>query len=162
MGPVKRLTPNVAFPESQGGTRIYGHAWPLSEKYYLCAGLAGKYGIYLLAAFGNKELICRDPLLNCLNPIPVKAQKAPPVMPEMSQRIAADKAAEAVVSVINVYSSLKPWPKDTRIKALRVYQILPLSVASAAPCSRRSEAPTPSAGRWPPWSPSPCSQRRPS
>ena len=37
MAPVKRLTPEVGFPESQGGTESYGEAWPLSEDYYLCS-----------------------------------------------------------------------------------------------------------------------------
>jgi hypothetical protein len=37
MSAVKRLTPEVGFPESQGGTECYGTAWPLSENYYLCA-----------------------------------------------------------------------------------------------------------------------------
>ena len=36
MGAVKRITPNVGFPESQGGREAYGTAWPLSEDYYLC------------------------------------------------------------------------------------------------------------------------------
>jgi len=36
MSPVKRLTPEVDFPETQGGAQVYGTAWPLSEKYYLC------------------------------------------------------------------------------------------------------------------------------
>ena len=37
MAPVKRLTPDVGFPETQNGTESYGHAWPLSENYYLCS-----------------------------------------------------------------------------------------------------------------------------
>jgi hypothetical protein len=37
MSAVKRLTPEVGFPESQGGAECYGTAWPLSEDYYLCA-----------------------------------------------------------------------------------------------------------------------------
>ena len=36
MGPVRRITPEVGFPESQGGAQVYGTAWPLSEDYYLC------------------------------------------------------------------------------------------------------------------------------
>ncbi|NLX97914.1 MAG: hypothetical protein GXY83_17260 [Rhodopirellula sp.] len=36
MSAVKRLTPDVGFPESQSGTESYGEAWPLSEDYYLC------------------------------------------------------------------------------------------------------------------------------
>ncbi len=35
--PVKRLTPEVGFPESQDGTESYGEALPLSEDYYLCS-----------------------------------------------------------------------------------------------------------------------------
>ena len=37
MAPVKRLTPDVGFPETQNGTESYGGAWPLSENYYLCS-----------------------------------------------------------------------------------------------------------------------------
>ncbi len=138
MAPVKRLTPEAGFPESQGGLLSYGHAWPLSETYYLCAhtmvGITpgDLLGIYLIDAFGNKELICRAPDIHCLSPIPVKPRPVPPVVPESSDRLAAGKPAEAVVGVVNVYNSLKAWPKDTRIKALRVYQVFPLSIPSDA------------------------------
>jgi len=37
MAPVRRLTPEIDFPESQDGTESYGEAWPLSEDYYLCS-----------------------------------------------------------------------------------------------------------------------------
>lgn len=37
MSSLKRVTPDVGFPESQGGTESYGEAWPLSEDYYLCS-----------------------------------------------------------------------------------------------------------------------------
>ena len=43
-----------------------------------------------------------------------------------------DQPAEAVVGIANVYHSSQPWPEGTKIKSLRVYQVLPLSVASAA------------------------------
>jgi hypothetical protein len=139
MAPVKRLTPHIVFPESQGGigaAEAFGQAWPLSEKYYLCAkrgkekgtDKAGKFAIYLIDAFGNWDLICRDPALNCLSPIPVKSQKIPPVLSDMSVRVPADKEAEAVVGVLNVYDSYKPFPSGTKIKALRIYQLFPCSV----------------------------------
>jgi hypothetical protein len=54
MGPVRRLTPEVGFPESQGGHEVYGTPWPLGENYHLCVyepaangqprGGPGKYG----------------------------------------------------------------------------------------------------------------------
>ncbi len=148
MAPVKRLTPEVAFPETQGGAQIYGNAWPLSEKYHLCVYdanmtekmgregkdyVAGDYGIYLVDVFGNKELIYRDPKIACHNPTPLRARTVPPVVPPASDRVAPGKSAEGELAVLNVYDSLKPWPHDTDIKALRVFQIIPMSVPSGKP-----------------------------
>jgi hypothetical protein len=141
MSPVQRLTPDVGFPESQASTRTalhYGQPWPLSEDYYLCsyepvgrAPSSRKYGIYLVDAFGNRELVYRDPDIACHSPIPVRPRPTPPVLPEMSKRLAENRPDEAIVGVVNVYDSSKPWPEGTEIKALRVYQVFPLSIASA-------------------------------
>jgi len=138
MGPVKRMTPEVGFPESQRGKLVYGQPWPLSEDYYLCAyePTAGRpagtmYGIYLVDTFGNKELIYRDPSIACQSPIPVKARTKPPVIPEMSRRLDPDPPKEATVGVANVYNTRKPFPKGTKVVSLRIFQIFPLSVASS-------------------------------
>jgi len=159
MGPVRRITPEVGFPESQGGAQVYGTAWPLSEDYYLCvydaamrpgAGrqgrpyLPGNYGIYLLDAFGNKELIYRDPKIACLSPIPLVPRPRPPAGAEIASQHRRTTAApqlakgnhtkpEATVLVLNVYNSRKPWPEGTQIKALRVFHIIPMSVPSGGP-----------------------------
>jgi hypothetical protein len=150
MGPVRRLTPEVGFPESQGGTETYGMPWPLSEDYYLCAYDAnrelgrggGNYGIYLVDAFGNKELLYRDPRIACMSPMPLKARPAPAPGPGSAvlARAGAPRGpaapggdGEATVALINVYHSLRPWPQGVRIKALRVLQVLPMSVPSGAP-----------------------------
>jgi hypothetical protein len=138
MSPVRRLTPEIGFPESQGGSESYGSPRPLSEDYHLCAfeplpGATGVYGLYLVDSFGNRELIYRDPEIACHNPIPVKARPRPPVVPDIARRVAPGETAEATISVVNVYESRQPWPADTRIKALRVYQVLPMSVPSGAP-----------------------------
>ncbi|MCP4610724.1 MAG: hypothetical protein GY845_18610 [Planctomycetes bacterium] len=148
MAPVKRLTPEVDFPETQGGAQVYGTPWPLSEKYYLCVyepmiipgtGQQGKrhipfnYGIYLLDIFGNKELIYRDPEIACLSPIPLRQRLKPPVMPDESVRVAEGQPAEATLALVNVYDTLTPWSEDMKIKSLRVYQILPMTVPSGDP-----------------------------
>jgi len=148
MAPVKRLTPEVDFPETQNGAQAYGTPWPLSEKYYLCAydpamkprmGLypdkhrRGDYGIYLVDAFGNKELIYRDPAIACQSPMPLRCRPKPPAVPEASVRVAEGQPAEATLALINVYDTLRPWPEEMKIKALRVYQIIPMSVPSGAP-----------------------------
>lgn len=160
MAPVKRVTPEVAFPESQGGAQVYGTPWPLSENYYLCvydarmqpgegsqggAYSPGNYGIYLVDAFGNRELIYRDPQIACLSPIPVRPRPVPPVAPDLVQRGPETNPAarsydtrsstdrDATVAVMNVYESLFPWPKETRISHLRLLQVFPMSVPSGSP-----------------------------
>ncbi|MBN1816863.1 MAG: discoidin domain-containing protein [Sedimentisphaerales bacterium] len=148
MAPVRRITPEVDFPETQGGAQVYGTAWPLSEKYYLAVydptmqiGMGGQgqsyrrgnYGIYLVDVFGNKELLYRDPEIACQNPIPLRPRQRPPVVPDAALRVAQDEPAEGTMAVMNVYDSLAPWPKGIRIKALRIYQILPMSVPSGEP-----------------------------
>ncbi|MBI5388451.1 MAG: hypothetical protein HZA90_27620 [Verrucomicrobia bacterium] len=153
MGPVKRLTPEVAFPESQGGREVYGTAWPLSEDYHLCvydsemqhaAGkkrAQGRYGLYLVDSFGNKELLYRDPDIGCLSPIPLRPTPVPPLTTSLALANAKVPAAsvspgasgEATMAVMNVYDSLKPWPAGTKITQLRVLQVLPMSVPSGAP-----------------------------
>ncbi len=140
MSPVKRLTPDAGFPESQKGSQTYGTAWPLSEKFFLCAyepvevkGTAQRhvFGLYLLDPFGNKELIYRDPGIACLSPMPLRTTPVPPVIPEQRKPLKAGKRGEAIVTVADVYKSQQPWPDGTTIAALRVWQIFPLSVASA-------------------------------
>jgi len=160
MMPVKRLTPEVGFPESQGGAQVYATPWPLSDDYHLCVYDAsmqpgvgfqggryfrGNYGIYLVDAFGNKELIYRDPEIACQSPIPLRPTPRPPVMPTLTAEakdgkrgpgesfIRRERPAEGTLAVINVYDGLMPWPTDTKIKALRVFQILPMSVPSGGP-----------------------------
>ena len=148
MAPVKRVTPEVDFPETQGGAQVYGTTWPLSENYYLCvydAGMKpgagqqggkkirGDYGIYLIDAFGNKELIYRNPDIACQNPVPLRARTKPPVIPDASKRIAAGVDAEATMAVVDVYDSRYGWPENTKITDLRIYQIIPMSVPSGDP-----------------------------
>jgi len=91
MGPVKRLTPEVRFPEAEGGQVGYAAAWPLSEEFHLCvydpegtiargSQLRNRYGICLVDAFGNRELLHRDPAISCLSPIPLRPRKPPPAI----------------------------------------------------------------------------------
>lgn len=148
MAPVKRLTPDVDFPESQGGKQVYGTPWPLSDNYFLCvydAGMrgisgqqgrrhrGGNYGIYLVDAFGNKVIVYRDTKIASLSPMPLRATKRPPVLPEITERLTKNPSKTGTMAVMNVYDSLKPWPKDTKITALRIYQTFSMSVPSGRP-----------------------------
>ncbi|MDR1602004.1 MAG: hypothetical protein LBS42_06200, partial [Tannerella sp.] len=99
--------------------------------------------------FGNMELLYRDPKIACLSPIPLKARPAPPVIPDEVQpyevdlrqkRYNADRPhlpeevrpenkmhEPAAVSIMNVYESRHEWPENTKIKELRIIQVLPKS-----------------------------------
>ncbi|MHC4085224.1 MAG: hypothetical protein ACYSU3_11220, partial [Planctomycetota bacterium] len=140
MAPLQRLTPEVPFTEAEirySDGQVYATAWPLSEYFYLCVydgdgsarrGTKNNYGIYLVDAFGNKELIYRDPVISCLSPIPLRPRQKPPVLaggatdiPEQSPEL----QKTTTVGVINVYNSRLPFPEDTTIKALRIIQLLP-------------------------------------
>ena len=140
MAPLQRLTPEVPFPEAEvrfSDGQVYATAWPLSEYFYLCVydshgsarrGTKNNYGIYLVDAFGNKELLYRDPEISCLSPIPLRPRRKPPVRPavESTSGPATDHVQHtAQAGVINVYNSLKPFPKGIAIRALRIIQVLP-------------------------------------
>jgi hypothetical protein len=140
MGPVRRITPEVPFPEAEINYRegqVYATAWPLSEFFYLCVydpegaakrGTRNNYGIYLVDAFGNKDLVYRDPALSCLSPIPLRVRKKPLAIPSVANSAVAAASGSprtASVGVLNVYDSFKPFPKGTRITAIRIIQVLP-------------------------------------
>ncbi|MGA2617537.1 MAG: hypothetical protein ABSF26_08015 [Thermoguttaceae bacterium] len=150
LAPVRRLTPDVGFPETaEQGALAYGTAWPLSEHYYLCvySPSGDGHGIYLLDAFGNRELLYRDLQIGCLGPVPVQPRPTPPIVPAVGEparlteyptfRAVGDEhavdttrsatAEKAVVSLINVYDSLYPLPAGVKIRAIRIMHLLPKS-----------------------------------
>ena len=131
MSQLRRVTPEVRFPESEGGKEAYGTPWPLSEDYYLCVYDEDErhYGIYLVDSFGNKVLIYQDPKVACLDPIPFRARLVPPVIPTMVEK-ADGPSPTGTVAVIDVYDSDFEWPEGADVKALRIVQIFPKSTPS--------------------------------
>ena len=140
-GQIVRLTPDTPFPESESApgvphrqgrhdppSEFYGTPWPLSENYFLCVFDAGQtnYGIYLLDAFGNRELLYRDPAIACLSPIPMRPRLRPPVLPSATLQ-AADQAAApmGVVAIADVYNSRLPFPPGTQVRQVRVINLFP-------------------------------------
>ncbi len=137
-GQLTRLTPDMPFPEAEvpyQQAKAFGTPWPLSEMDYLCAYDANmtNRGIYWMDANGNRELIYRDPEINALSPMPLRARPRPPVIPDRTVQTAhAIEAAggmvpPSTVAVMNVYDSDFQWPAGTTIEALRVIQVLPKS-----------------------------------
>ncbi len=144
MSQVKRLTPEVHFPESEShpgiahkrGTHnpkgeVYGSPWPLSEEFYLSVYDAEQknYGIYLVDCFGNKVMLYKDEEFACLDPIPLRARKKPHVIPIKTTQAKVDKTGVdtgmGIVNVLNVYESELALPENTEITDLRIVQLFP-------------------------------------
>jgi hypothetical protein len=140
------------------GSAAYASPWPLSEKYYLCVydGFANaqygpidwkarRYELTLLDAFGNKIPLFRHPEISCLSPMPLHPRPMPPVLPHRTlvgrPRLPNGEKPEVIppeqlpkfaeVGVINVYNSRYPMPEGVKIRALRVWQVLPKSTPLA-------------------------------
>jgi len=131
--PMKRLTPEVVFPESEGWPKSYfANPYPLSENHYLVAwsdkemiGWPGPsepvnaMGVYLLDAFGNLNLIYRDEAISSTHPIPIRRRKRPP---QISSLVDWDGPQEARMLLLDVYEGLETIEPGT-IRRLRIVGI---------------------------------------
>jgi len=131
--PITRLTPGVPFPELEGWpTTYYANPYPLSEEHYLVAWspvpingqgsqpAADALGLYLLDAFGNQELIYRDPEISSMYPIPLRARQRPP-----SIAGAVDwEEPEGRFLLLDVYKGLEGVGRGD-IKRLRIVGVPP-------------------------------------
>ncbi|MBR5626408.1 MAG: NPCBM/NEW2 domain-containing protein, partial [Thermoguttaceae bacterium] len=152
MAPMRRITPEQLFPEAEmpqhAAPARYATCYPLSEYFYLCVydpmaradtpSNSNNYGIYLLDAFGNRTLLYRDPAISCYDPIPVRKNPVPPIVPhqtlvgkplapgeEFTPIDSSQLPKMAEMAVMNVYDTTLPFPEGTKIKRLRIVQILP-------------------------------------
>ncbi len=107
----------------------FGAAWPLSEDFYLTTH---RQNLLLLDRFGNMELLCPASAIpvkcdRVMYPIPLVPRPTPPVIPcatRQGERAAAG-GGSASVSITNVYEGDMQMPPGTRIKWLRVIQVIP-------------------------------------
>lgn len=130
------LTPEVSYPELnffqwQSDAGWYASPWPLSEKFFLVSYTpevthqTKDYAIYLMDAFGNKELIYRDETLACYSPIPLRPRPRPAVLPgDADQR---DSETPGTLIVADVYQGLPASARGT-VKYLRVLEAPPKEV----------------------------------
>jgi cytochrome c553 len=133
--PLTRLTPEVAFPESEGWPQSYfANPFPLSEQHFLVAwsaaplppgtpppiwggpGPPNDLGLYLFDAFGNLTLIYRDPAISSVTPIPVRPRPRPP---EISSSVNRAGPQVGTMLVQNVYRGLQSIPRGS-VRSLRL------------------------------------------
>jgi hypothetical protein len=133
-----RLTPEVAFPETEGWPATYfAGPLPLSENHYLVSwsaaplppgtprpfwGMPGPpndLGLYLFDAFGNLNLVYRDPAIGSETPLPVRPRGVEPQLPLLSGDC---ESGEGLLLVQDVYQGLPDEVRGT-IRHLRVVGI---------------------------------------
>jgi len=128
-----RVRPSVPPEQARWPGHCYRSPWPLSEKFFLAAysyqPLIGEpsanppemFGLYLVDAFGNKELLHRDPELSSLWPIPLRPRPRPPIV---AAAVEEPRRAEGTYFVQNVWASFPALPPGS-VKRLRIVQVLP-------------------------------------
>jgi hypothetical protein len=148
-----QVPPDSPPPSGPDVDRWPGHCyrspWPLSERYFLAAysfdplvgeakaNAANMFGIYLVDAWGNKELLYRDPNIASLWPVPLKARPRPPVLASASAPgegvrslndvgLLTPSPAEGTYFVQNVYESEPALPRGS-VRRLRIVQVVPKS-----------------------------------
>jgi hypothetical protein len=137
--PIERLTPEVPFPETEAWpSSYYASPWPLSEEHFLVAWSDRKLpphrrvespqenpvnatGIYLYDAFGNLDLLYRDPEISSTAPVPVRPRTRPPVL---ASSVAWEGPQEGRFLLQDVYEGLVGVPRGT-VKSLRVIGVPP-------------------------------------
>ena len=137
--PIVRLTPEVPFPETEAwADSYYANPYPLSEEYYLVAWSdrklppCGRFddveqnpvnatGIYFYDAFGNLELLYRDPALSSNCPIPVRPRSLPPVTGGSDL---AGNDHDGAFLLQDVYQGMPGIPRGA-VKRLRIVGVPP-------------------------------------
>ncbi|MBN2310274.1 MAG: PD40 domain-containing protein, partial [Candidatus Hydrogenedentes bacterium] len=148
---IRRITPEVPFPEAEGRDirEYYAAPWPLSEEYFLVAycptpliwepgaNARNGLGIYLLDTAGNRELLYRDPDIGCTNPCPLVPRPTPPVL---ASSLPADPPDTGELFLMNIYDGLGDAAPGS-IKRLRIIQIFPKAtpVANTPPIGMAGE-----------------------
>jgi hypothetical protein len=138
--PITRITPEIAFPETEGWpVGAYATPFPLSEDLFLAAYTPdplvregsvqreAAYGIYLVDSLGGRELVYRDPNMSCFSPIPIRPRPRPAVLPPAVKE--ENETATGVFFVKNVYQSTHPVPAGS-VKSLRVVRVFPQTIES--------------------------------
>ena len=139
LAPLVRLTPEVPFPESEGSVPMYyANPFPLCEEHYLVAwsdrnlpphcrvdstekNPVNATGLYLYDAFGNLNLIYRDPEISCECPLPVRSRPRPPAYPSM---VKWEGPQEGFFLLKDVYQGL-PGVGPGEVKRLRIVAVPP-------------------------------------
>lgn len=120
--------------------QCYRSPWPLSEEMFLAAysydpligeprgNNANMFGLYLVDAAGNKELLYRDLNISSVWPVPLRPRDP---APELPSSLDTQAGSEGTYYLQDVYQSDPALPPDVPITHLRIVQVLPKSTPGA-------------------------------
>ena len=130
--PLSRVTPDVAFPETEARTNgAFVSPYPITEDLFLVAytkdplAFQGSvqrddaYGIYLIDRLGGRELIYHDPAVSSFAPIPVRPRPVPPVLASVLPENPAGNDGTLFVKDVRV--STTALPRIHRLRVNRIY-----------------------------------------
>ena len=111
----------------------YKSPWPLSETFFIVSysfdqlvgepgpNIPNMFGLYFADAFGNKELVYRDPAISSLWARPLASRASPPEL-AASQPDTGEESGTFFLR--NVMESWPPLPGNAPITHLRIIQVL--------------------------------------
>ncbi|MDA3925125.1 MAG: prolyl oligopeptidase family serine peptidase [Kiritimatiellae bacterium] len=126
---------NSTVGERRWPGHCYKSPWPLSEDKFIVSysfdrlvgeagpNLPNMFGIYFADAFGNKELLYRDPNIASLWARPLAKRTPPPELASAYDEVRREKNT-GTFFLSNVMESWPALPKDTPITHLRITQVL--------------------------------------
>lgn len=129
--------------EKRWPVHCFKSPFPLADNYFIASysydqllGEAGpnipnQFGIYYCDAYGNRELVYRDPNISSLWAMPIRSRPVPPTVASiLDEERQKDDLPTGTFFLQNVYES---WPYEipTRIKSLRIVQVLPKTTPNA-------------------------------
>ncbi|HOX55689.1 MAG TPA: hypothetical protein P5205_05180 [Candidatus Paceibacterota bacterium] len=117
----------------------YKSPWPLSEKFFvvsysfdqlvgeLGANIPNMFGLYFADAFGNKELVYRDPAISSLWARPLSTRTPPPEVPAINPQLSTLNHLAAGSGTFFLSDVKQSWPRlpdDLPVTHLRIIQVL--------------------------------------
>ena len=117
----------------------YKSPWPLSEKFFLVSysfdqlvgepgpNLPNMFGLYFADAFGNKELVYRDPAISSLWARPLAKRTPPPEPPALKPQPSTPAHFAGESGTFFMSDVKQSWPRlpgDMPITHLRIIQVL--------------------------------------
>lgn len=124
---------NVPEEESRWPGHCYKSPWPLSETFFIVSysfdrlvgepgpNVPNMFGLYIADAFGNKELLYRDPAISSLWARPLAPRTHPP---ELVTSRSGERDDQGTFLLHNVRESWPYLPGDSEITQLRIIQVL--------------------------------------